>query len=185
MTQTQAKEDVIALLLRQHREIRRLFTQLDTVTGDVRREAFRSLVRLLAVHETAEEEVVHPVARTAKGAELIVDARVGEEHKAKELLSTLDEMGPEAAGFDSLLTQLRRDVLAHAEQEELEEFPRLQAACSPDQLHGMATAVRAAEGLAPTHPHPGLESATANLLLGPPTAIMDRARDLIRDALGK
>jgi hypothetical protein len=44
MTQTQAKEDVIALLLRQHREIRRLFTQLDTVTGDVRREAFRSLV---------------------------------------------------------------------------------------------------------------------------------------------
>jgi hypothetical protein len=44
-------------------------------------------------------------------------------------------------------------------------------------------AVRAAEAIAPTRPHPGVQSAKANLLLGPPSAIMDRTRDLIRSAL--
>lgn len=183
MTDPQNNDDVIALLLRQHQEIRELFTEVEKTTGDERQDAFRSLVRLLAVHETAEEEVVHPAARSADGAGPIVDARIGEERRAKELLSTLNDMGPEAEGFDTLLMQLRDDVLAHAEHEEREEFPRLRAAYSAEQLRGMAVAVRAAEAVAPTRPHPGVESAKANLLLGPPAAIMDRARDLIRAAL--
>lgn len=184
MTSKQANEDVVDLLVRQHQEIRDLFSELETATGDRRRDAFRDLVRLLAVHETAEEEVVHPAARTADGdAEAVVEARLGEERKAKELLSHLVEMGPDAEGFDTLLLQLRDDVLAHADHEEHEEFPRLRASCDADELRGMALAVRAAEAVAPTRPHPGVESATANLVLGPPAAIMDRARDLIRSAL--
>ncbi|WP_239071904.1 hypothetical protein [Amycolatopsis sp. SID8362] len=47
----------------------------------------------------------------------------------------------------------------------------------------MAATAKPAEAVGPTRPHPGVESATANLLLGPPAAIMDRARDLIRGAL--
>jgi len=40
--------------------------------------------------------------------------------------------------------------------------------------------------VAPTRPHPGLQGATANvLLLGPPVAIMDRTRDAIRKTLGR
>jgi hypothetical protein len=45
--------------------------------------------------------------------------------------------------------------------------------------------VRAAEALAPTRPHPGTESAKANLVAGPVLAIADRARDLIREATKK
>lgn len=176
-------EDVITLLERQHQEIRALFTQLETADGDTRRDVFHRLVRLLAVHETAEEEVVHPAARDAQGGDAVVDARIGEEHRAKELLSTLDKMGLDAEGFDLLLLQLRDDVLAHAEHEEREEFPLIRASCSADQLRSMAKVVKAAEAVAPTQPHPGVESAKANLLLGAPTALMDRARDLIRGAL--
>jgi hemerythrin superfamily protein len=178
-------EDVIALLHRQHDEIRQLFTELETAKGDRRRDLFRDLVRLLAVHETAEEEVIHPEVRSLRDGEHVVEARIGEEHRAKRLLSTLDEMGPEAEGFDTLLVQLRDDVLAHAEHEEREEFPLLRAAHGPDRLQAMAAAVRVAEAIAPTRPHPGVESVAANLLLGPPVAIMDRARDAIRKALGR
>jgi hypothetical protein len=46
----------------------------------------------------------------------------------------------------------------------------------------MAAAVRAAEAIAPTHPHPGTESATKNMLAGPLLAMSDRVRDLIRTA---
>jgi hemerythrin superfamily protein len=180
------EEDVIALLQGQHREIRRMFTELETAGGDRRQELFRDLVRLLAVHETAEEEVVHPEIRDLEpAAESVVDARLGEEHRAKELLTTLQSMGPDADGFDTLLVQLREDVLAHAEHEEREEFPFLRAHRPPERLRAMAATVRLAEAVAPTRPHPGVESAKANLLLGPPAAIMDRARDAIRSALGR
>jgi hemerythrin superfamily protein len=178
-------EDVIELLLRQHLEIRGLFTDLESATGDERRDTFRDLVRLLAVHETAEEEIVHPAARSGENGSAIVDARLSEERDAKEMLSELDKLGPDGEGFDTLLRKLRDSVLAHARHEEGEEFPRLRAMYDPEQLHTMAKAARVAEATAPTRPHPGVETAAENLLAGPPAAIMDRARDLIRSALDK
>ena len=45
--------------------------------------------------------------------------------------------------------------------------------------------VKAAEAMAPTHPHPGVESAAKNILVGTPIAMMDRVRDTIRKAMGK
>ena len=43
--------------------------------------------------------------------------------------------------------------------------------------------LRAAEAIAPTRPHPGVESPAAHLLLGPPMAVFDRVRDLLRSTL--
>jgi iron-sulfur cluster repair protein YtfE (RIC family) len=177
-------EDVLDLLYRQHEEIRRLFADVEQAGADERSSLFHELVRLLSVHETAEQELVHPAIRDLGGAD-VVDARVGEEHRATELLSTLTDMGTEAEGFDTLLAQLREDVLAHAEHEEQAEFPILRQGTPRERLVSLAGAVRAAERIAPTRPHPGVESPAANLLLGPPLAIMDRARDAIRAVLGR
>jgi len=182
---TRPDEDVIELLIRQHHDIRALFEEVERGTGKERQDAFRALVRLLSVHETAEEELIHPAVRRTEGGDAVVDARVAEEHRAKELLVTLDRIGPQSEGFDTLLVQLREDVLAHAGHEEREEFPRLRARFTEEELRSLARAVRAAERIAPTRPHPGVESPEANFLLGPPTALMDRARDLIRSALGR
>lgn len=180
-----ANEDVVALLERQHQEIRQLFGEVERARGDARKDAFHELVRLLSVHETAEEELVHPEVRKQSAGEPVVRARVGEEHRAKELLSTLDGLGPDAEGFDTLLFELRDDVLAHAEHEEREEFPLLRQAYDEKRLRAMADTVEAAEALAPTRPHPGAESPAANVVLGPVAAIMDRTRDAIRKALGR
>ncbi|MEV7141950.1 hemerythrin domain-containing protein, partial [Streptomyces tauricus] len=49
-------------------------------------------------------------------------------------------------------------------------------------LAALAKAVKAAEAMAPTRPHPGVESATANLAAGPVAALIDRTRDAIRKA---
>lgn len=176
------EDDVIDLLLAQHARIEELFLAVLSSTGERRQEAFDDLVRLLAVHETAEEEVVHPFARGSIDAgDAIVDDRLAEEHTAKEQLADLYERGTEATDFELRLIALRDAVLAHASAEERYEFKQIRASADPDKLRAMATAVRAAEALAPTRPHPGAESATANLLLGPPLAVFDRARDLVRD----
>jgi hemerythrin superfamily protein len=181
-----AREDVVGLLTRQHEEIRGLFRRVEMSAGQARREAFRQLVRLLAVHETAEEMVVHPRARTAVvDGEAVVEARLREEREAKEVLSKLDDLDPDAPEFGPMLSSLQDMVLRHAEQEEREEFPGLRVGANSDELRGMATAVRAVEATAPTRPHPGIESARANLLTGPVMSVFDRARDALRSAMAK
>jgi hypothetical protein len=52
-------------------------------SGEHKRDLFQDLVRLLAVHEIAEEEVVHPAARRAiDGGDQVVDSRLHEEDEA-------------------------------------------------------------------------------------------------------
>ncbi len=181
--ETMDENNIIDLLLRQHVEIRRLFLEVDSAPLDQRADAFDRLRRFLAVHETAEEEIVHPIARRKDEAiSQIVDARLQEENEAKKTLEALESLGPESPEFPELFSVLRRSVLAHAEHEEREEFPTLRESLDETRSRGMAAAVKAAEAMAPTHPHAGVESATANILVGPFVSMMDRTRDVLRRA---
>ncbi|MFF1719108.1 hemerythrin domain-containing protein [Streptomyces sviceus] len=178
--------DVVALLMRQHGDIRNLFDEVERTAGDERRAAFRNLVRLLAVHETAEEEVIRPFTRSSvpDGAR-VADERLAEEREAKELLSRLDGTDTDDPKFLSELRTLRLDVMKHARAEERYEFNHIRRHADQARLSAMATALKAAEAVAPTHPHPGTESAAKNMALGPVAALVDRTRDAVRKAMGK
>lgn len=179
--QTAAHTDVIDLLVDQHAQIRQLFMQTLMSEGEERKQFFARLVRLLAVHETAEEEIIHPMARRSlPNGEGLIDDRLKEEREAKEMLSTLEKMDTNDPNFLSMLDRLRMAVLTHARAEERYEFAQLRDRLGESQLRSMTSAVKAAEATAPTHPHPGTESATKNMLLGPFAAITDRIRDAIR-----
>jgi hemerythrin superfamily protein len=178
---TTHQQDVVDLLHAQHEQIKALFADVKRAAGSERQESFHKLVRLLAVHETAEEEVVHPVARTRAG-EQVVEARLQEEDEAKQALADLYDLGVDSPGFEQRFGALESSVLAHAEHEERDEFPHLREGTDRQQLVRMAGAVQAAESMAPTRPHPAAgETAMANLLAGPPLAMFDRARDALRD----
>ena len=176
-------QDVVDLLLEQHNQVTRLFADLEQESGEQAQSDLERLVRLLAVHETAEEEVVYPAVRKeVDGGDDLADARVEEESQAKSALSELEAFGAEHPGFASRLAAFKDLVLAHAESEEGEVFPALRQSHSRDQLMTMARAVRAAESFAPTHPHPhGPDSAVGNLAVGPFVAVADRVRDAIRN----
>ena len=175
------KRDVVDLLLGQHQDVRRLITEISTATGNRKRDAFDELVRLLAVHESAEEEIVHPVIRDM-GARALVEARLQEESEAKKALAELYDLGVHHADFDAEFEAFATDVLVHADHEEEDEFPRVREQVSLERRERMVGAVEAAEAIAPTRPHPAAgESATANLIAGPPLALFDRVRDAVRD----
>jgi iron-sulfur cluster repair protein YtfE (RIC family) len=177
---------VVDLLINQHMAIRDLFTEVESATGEARAEAFHRLVKLLAVHETVEEQVVRPLTRLhVHGGNEIADDRLAEEHNAKETLVALEEMGPHAPEFTRLLTQLRADVLAHAAKEEAHEFRYLRRDVPAVQLRALVPVVRTTAAIAPSRPHPGVESATANTLLGPALSLFDRTKDLARKLLSK
>ena len=99
------------------------------------------------------------------------------------MLVALIESGTDADGFDTALLLLRDAVLTHARYEERYEFTQLRAnvpaersvrsppPCGPPRLSR-----RPARTRAPSPPPP-------TSLAGPALAVIDRARDLIRDAV--
>ena len=136
------------------------------------------------MHETAEELVVHPRARgEIDGGDAVVDARLHEEHEAKEQLSKLEGMDIDSPDFIDALKVFRDAVVEHAEREELEEFDQLHSELDAEELKRLTSAVRAVEAIAPTRPHPGVESAKLNFVVGPFASMLDRARDVISAAL--
>jgi hypothetical protein len=184
-TFVQSPDDVVRFLKDQHNLIKDMFEEVFSASTDEAREkAFTELRQLLAVHETAEEMVVHPRARQeVDGGDAIVDARLAEEHDAKEQLSKLEGMDFGSPEFLEELASFRDAVVEHAELEETEEFDKLQRELDADDLKRLASAVRAAEAIAPTRPHPGVESAKLNFAVGPFASMLDRARDVIGAAL--
>jgi hemerythrin superfamily protein len=184
---TAEQVDVVDLLIAQHALIRDLFKEVKSTRGEAQEEAFHRLRRMLAVHETAEEEVVHPAARIKLdgGHDGLVDDRLAEENEAKKMLGELESLRPGEPGFLELLDKLRFAVLAHARAEERYEFMQLRQVADSATLRSMAAAVKAAEAFAPTHPHAGAESATANLAVGPIAALVDRVKDAVRGTSGQ
>jgi hemerythrin superfamily protein len=182
----ESPHEVVAFLKAQHNLIEDMFDEvLHATDPHAREKPFIELRQLLAVHETAEEMVVHPrVRRESDAGDAIVDARLKEEQEAKEQLSRIEKLDVTSQQFIDELTQLREAVLDHAQHEESEEFPVLLQEVDANDLKRMGTAVRAAEAIAPTRPHPGVESAKLNFAVGPFASMLDRARDVIRQAIG-
>lgn len=177
--------DVVAFLKGQHQEIKALFNQVDATEGEERQEAFYALRRLLAVHETAEEEIVHPVARRVlPDGNAIIAARLKEENEAKKVLAQLERLDLDSIEFDEQFAAFSISVIAHAESEERQEFERLADHLDQRQLERMRNAVKLAESIAPTRPHAGVESALGNVLVGPFASMLDRARDALTGKAG-
>ncbi len=172
--------DVVDFLVSQHEQIKSLFAHTLSATGKDREKAFLELRRMLAVHETAEEEIVHPRAKRKLGnGAAVVGKRLEEEHEAKTVLQKLEKLDVDSEEFTRHLTELRDAVIDHAEHEESDEFAKLGEELSEEELARMGRAAKLAEAIAPTRPHAGVESQMANLAAGPFAAMLDRARDAI------
>jgi hypothetical protein len=179
-TAIQTPDDVVDFLVYQHEQIRSLFDKTLSASGKQREESFIELRRLLAVHETVEEEIVHPrVKRKVADGDALVEPRIEEEHEAKIRLRELENIDIDSPVFTNQLAELRTAVMRHAEHEERDEFTKLAQQLSNSELESMGRAAKLAEAVAPTRPHAGVESQLANLVAGPFAAMLDRARDAI------
>jgi hemerythrin superfamily protein len=174
-------EDVVDILTFQHEQVKTMFGTLRNLRGETAREPFDNLRWMLAIHETAEEEIVYPALRS-KGADDLVQARLAEEDEAKKALAGLEKMGTSAPEFPGELASFEKAVLAHATAEETEIFPRLRQEFDADRRRKMGAALLAAEQMAPTHAHKHAPtSGVGNMLMGPFVAMVDRVRDAIKE----
>lgn len=182
MTDVEQTVEVVTLIKQQHEQVRGLVQSIATGAADSRGDDFNALVRLLAVHETAEEMTVYPALRKmGDAAAQVADARTKEEDKAKKALAHLEGLDPASTEFEQAFLAFRADVEHHAASEEADVIPLLMQSNLEGRTE-MGRAFALAEKMAPTHAHRmAPESMAGNLLVGPFVAMVDKVRDAIRD----
>jgi hemerythrin superfamily protein len=175
--------DALTLLKKDHRHVEELFERFEHLAKEGLEEGKGDLVaditRQLSIHASIEEQVFYPAVRRAlpDGDELAGHLR-DDHQEMKEALAALETMEPSELGFDAKARVLISNVRAHVVEEEGQVFPKIEQRLSAETLEEMGGALEKAKRTAPTHPHPKAPSTPpANVIVGPPTAAIDRVRD--------
>ena len=176
-------DNLISVITQDHREVEAVFQELESGEGtpEHRRDLADHVIAELVRHSVAEEEYMYPAAREAlEGGDELADHELEEHAEAEKLMKQLDGLDPTDPRFDELLGTLMSDIRHHIEEEESDLLPKLEAACSEEQLRDLGEKVVRAKAMAPTHPHPSApDKPPANKLLAPGAALVDRMRDAL------
>jgi hemerythrin superfamily protein len=124
-----ARQDAIALLTADHREVHEMFEQFEQL-GDRARASKEKLkekiCKALVAHTTIEEEIFYPAVREQiEDGEDMVDEATVEHAAAKDLIQQLQEMEPDDELFDAKVKVLGEQIDHHVEEEEKEMFPKV------------------------------------------------------------
>jgi hypothetical protein len=168
-----AQPNILDHLLGHHQQITLLFGQIEQSPPEHQGPLFSELVALLAVHESVEQALLHPLAagELAGGGEM-VEQRLAEEDEAKQALTRLYDMGTADPDFIAELVVLRDAVAAHAQAEERTEFAALREVADPAVLLRMDAALHALAQL-------------PEALDGPPEKVFAQAQESVRAAVAK
>ena len=188
--------DAIAVLQRDHEEVERLFRQYEKLTERAQKSKQKivmKIIRELAVHAAVEEMLFYPAVRTAamkatvrtlkEAADTVLES-LEEHHVVKWTLSELEKMKPEDERYDAKVQVLMESVRHHVEEEQEELFPKARRLLGEDVLFQLGEQIEKAKKFAPTRPHPRApDQPPGNLVAGTVAAVMDRAKDLLRDGV--
>lgn len=129
--------NAIDYLTDQHYEIVSLFDQYESAARSTTKlRLCRKLVDLLAVHAAIEEMIFYPAAQEAGVEEALLGAIEG--HLSAERISAaLVEVGGASYEAAAKMSVLKERKKRHADEEELELFPRVRELLTPDQLEAL------------------------------------------------
>lgn len=144
--------DAIALLKKDHENVRTLLGQLENATGARRQKLLTQIERELKVHTTIEEEIFYPAyqeaARKKEDKKLYFEA-VQEHHVVDLVLPEMND-GASPEELKAKAKVLKDLVEHHAEEEEKQMFPRARKVMERDELRSLGEMMqRRKETLAP------------------------------------
>lgn len=175
--------NVIDELVTDHREVEELFGKIDELPpGHKDRKTYADQVTIeLVRHSVAEEAYLYPAVREhVPGGDTLADRELEDHAQAEQIMKDLEGCDAADAEFDRLVAMLMSEIRAHVADEEQNLFPRLRAACPPEQLDKLGEKIRQAKKTAPTRPHPAApDKPPANKLLAPGVGMVDRVRDAL------
>ncbi|WP_194861182.1 hemerythrin domain-containing protein [Dietzia sp. SYD-A1] len=183
---TESNKDVVDILTADHREMIGLIEMIEETTDPKERRSLAdSVIAEVTRHSVAEELFVYPVyeREVPDGTEEVEHDK--EEHQEiEEVMKELEGVDAESAEFMALVKRFKELLDHHAEDEETDQFPKLRAAVSAEDLLDLGRKVEAAKTIAPTRPHPGSpHSELFHMTLGPGVGMVDRLRDALSGRL--
>jgi hemerythrin superfamily protein len=133
-----SKLNAVDLILSDHRELERLFEELQT-QPDKRPSLVPVMITLLTAHSRAEEAEVYPAAAEAGGSEDVEHSQ--KEHlEADQLAARVAEADPTSEEFASVLQELIDAVKHHVEEEESTVLPGMRARLDDERLDELGQA---------------------------------------------
>jgi len=174
------RQDAIAILKEDHREVEQLFKRFEKTSGaQARRRIVESFTEALAQHTAIEEQIVYPWAREYIEDEDDTVLEAVEEHRvAKWLLTELAATSPDDERYEARATVLIEVVRHHVEEEESELFPDLRDVATRAELLDLGDELRAAKRTASKAPDLGAVGGVISDALG-------HAHDAGKDILDK
>ncbi|MCK9869497.1 hemerythrin domain-containing protein [Nocardiopsis dassonvillei] len=176
------KPDLIEVIISDHRQVERIFTELEgPLSPEARKQLTEHVITELVRHSVAEEQHMYPAARRVlDDGDRIADHELQEHAEAEQVMKDLEGLDADDPEFQRLLNTLISDIRHHVEDEEKDLLPRLRAACTPEELRELGAKVVKAKEAAPTRPHPGApDTPPANRILDPGAGLIDRMRDAL------
>jgi hemerythrin-like domain-containing protein len=143
--------DAIALLKRDHAEVKELFSQVEGLgerAAASREKLFEKIDRALEVHAKIEEEIFYPAFRSraedSEERDQVLEAL--EEHAvAKTLLGELQNLDPSDETFKPKLTVLIESVRHHIKEEEGKLFKMARDLFDGDDLDQLGEELESAK----------------------------------------
>jgi hemerythrin superfamily protein len=177
-------EDLVELLITDHREVEDMFGRLEALAGgtsDQAKTLAEQVVIELVRHSVAEEEYLYPTTRKhVPDGGALADHELAEHAEAEKTMKELEKLEPGDAEFWPTLHRLMADIRQHVQEEEGELFPRLRASVPEGRLAELGDKARMAKKTAPTRPHPAApDTPPLNKLLAPGAGLVDRLRDAL------
>lgn len=123
-----AQKEVLALLLDDHKKVKKLFKEFEAEKKDAAKEGIAVKVCMeLTVHAGIEEEIFYPFLRQRdpeQFSDLLNEALV-EHASAKELIAQIQGMSIEDDLYEAKVTVLSEYIAHHVTEEEGELFPKV------------------------------------------------------------
>ena len=136
--------DAVSLLEEQHREMEKLFEELETVSGVRKRKQFLEIADKLAIHATIEEKDFYPAVKAKRTEDILLESL--EEHLGiKRVLADLLALEVDDETFDAKVKVLKEQVEHHVGEEEDDLFPKVKKLMDEETLIAIAQQMTATQ----------------------------------------
>ena len=167
MSDTDDASDLLDLLAVDHRRIQRILDEGPDIG---------TVVREISPHLVSEDQLLYREMRSKLSADDLIDDLLELDHRLEEALAASEEIGSEE------LATIAQLFAEHAQRQEDEAFPALQAAVPQERLNLLGDALQEVIRTAPTHPHPHApDEGWKETLVDGIAAGLERFKDLWRD----
>lgn len=138
------REDAIALLKSDHRQVEDWFAQFEKTRSDERKRDLAGRVcAALKAHTVIEEEIFYPAFLEATGdAEIHHEAEV-EHEGARRLIAEIEASGPDDEYYDARMSVLKEMIRHHVHEEEKRDGMFAKARSSDMDLEALGERLRA------------------------------------------